>query len=137
MKSKQQKALAEKRTELRLWKAWHRERLDALLAGPYGDSTRALLAFVKTMTKPTALIDFVEAGPWANADADVRFQILSLLDATIMRRREKMELEPFDDSLPGCPENVFLILRALLADPFPSNDGAIRGVARCDQTKHS
>jgi hypothetical protein len=131
MRTKQQQALTERRIELRQWRCLRCERLDSLLAGPYGEPAQALLAFLKTMTRPTALIDFVKAGPWANADADVRFEILALLDAKIIRRRERMELEPFDDTLPGCPENIFLILRALLADPFPSNDGAIRGVARC------
>jgi hypothetical protein len=137
MRTKQEQALAEKRIELRQGKHWRRERLEALLAGPYGDSAQALLTLVKTVTKPTALIDFVKAGPWMNADADVRFQILALLDAAIIRRRERMELEPFDDALPGKPNNAFLILRAWLADPFPPDGGASRGGARFDQRKHS
>jgi hypothetical protein len=135
MKTKQQKALAEKRAELLLWRQWRRERVDALLVGPYGEPARALLAFLKTMTKPTALIEFVKAGPWSDTDADVRFEILSLLDAVIVKRREHMELDPFDDVLPGEPENVFLILRAWLADPFPPDGGASRGVARFNQPK--
>ena len=77
MKTKQQKALAEKRTELRLYKRWRRERLEALLNGPHGEAARALLAFLKTMTTPSALLAVVESGPWATADADVRFEILA------------------------------------------------------------
>lgn len=112
-----EKALKERRTELRLWKLWRRERLEALLAGPYGEPARALLAFFKTMTGPTALIDFVKAGPWSDADPDVRFEILALVDAVTIAHRERMGLPPFDDSLPlpGRPENAFLILRAWLS----------------------
>jgi hypothetical protein len=53
---------------------WRRERLEALLQGPYAEATQALLTFFKTMNGPTALIDFVKAGPWSDADADVRFK---------------------------------------------------------------
>ena len=114
-KTQQQKALAEKRIELRLWKKWRRERIEGVLDGPFGEPTRALLAFCKTMTTPTALINLVKAGPWSNASPDVRFEILALVDAVIVKRREKMGLAPFDDGLPGQPENTFLILRAHLA----------------------
>jgi hypothetical protein len=117
MKTRQQKALAEQRYEFRQWKRRRRERVEALLAGPYAEPVRALLAFLKTMTGPTALINFVTAGPWADAGADVRFEILALVDAVIVQRRERMGLMPFDDSLPDQPENAFLILRAQLADP--------------------
>ena len=33
-KTQQQKALAEKRIELRLWKKWRRERIEGVLDGP-------------------------------------------------------------------------------------------------------
>jgi len=110
----QHKALTEKRIELRLWKQWRRERLEALLAGPYAEPAQALLAFFKTMTGAGALVEFVMSGPWADADEDVRYEILSLV-----KRRERMGLAPIDDSLPGQPENAFLILRARLGREFP------------------
>jgi hypothetical protein len=115
MRSKQQKALAEQRIEFRQWKRWRRERLEALLQGPYAEPAQALLTFVKTMTSPTALIDFIRSGPWGDADADVRFEILALVDAVIIRRRERMGLPPFDDSIGNRPLNVFLLVRELLA----------------------
>jgi hypothetical protein len=117
VKTKQHVALAEKRTELRLWKKWRRERLEALLADPhYGEPMRALLDFCKTVTGPSALIDFVKAGPWANTDADIRFEILALVDAVIIRRREKMGKAPFDDSVPWSdePPHAFECIRELL-----------------------
>jgi hypothetical protein len=36
--SARDKELRDQHTEFRLWKRWRRERLDALLAGPYADS---------------------------------------------------------------------------------------------------
>jgi hypothetical protein len=126
-----EKKLAGQRLEYRLWKRWRRDRLDALLAGSYGVPAKALLAFFKTMTGPTALIDFVRSVPWSSADESTRFEVLTLVDAVIMKRREKMGLAPFDDALPHQPPNAFLILHAHL---FPPDGGATRGAARFDQT---
>jgi hypothetical protein len=63
----------------------------------------------------TALINFIDAGPWHGADRDTRFEILALVDAVIIARRERMGMPPFDDALPGQPDNAFLILRARLS----------------------
>jgi hypothetical protein len=112
-----EKALKERRVELRQWKLWRRERLEALLTGPYAEPAQALLAFFKTVTGPTALIDFVKAGPWCAANADVRLEILALVDAVIIKRRESMGLPPFDDSIGDRPPNVFLRIREHL-DPY-------------------
>jgi hypothetical protein len=114
-----------------LWQKWRRERLEALLAGSYGTDTRALLAICKNpATSPKELIVAVTAGPWAQADSNTRFEILSLLDGFIIKRRAQAGHDPFDDALPGEPDTPFLILRALIAQPFPSSDGAARGAAR-------
>ena len=126
-----EKKLADGAHQLRAWRCWRRERLEALLAGPYAKAVQALFDFLKTMTGPSALIDFVEQGPWCDADADVRAEILALVDAVIIRRRERIGLAPFDDALPDRPLNVFLVLREHL---FPPDGGATRGVARFDQT---
>jgi hypothetical protein len=115
MRTRQQQALAEQRHEFRQWKRWRRERLEALLAGPYAEPAQALLTFVRTMTSPTALVDFIRSGPWCDADADVRFEILALVDAVIIKRRERMGLPPFDDSIGGMPLNVFLLIREQLS----------------------
>jgi hypothetical protein len=129
----QHKALTEKRIELRLWKQWRRERLEALLAGPYAEPAQALLDFFKTMTGAGALVDFLKAGPWADADEDIRFEILALVDAVIVKRREKMGLAPFDDAVGDMPRNAFLLVREQLNPP---DGGAARGGARFDQQKH-
>jgi hypothetical protein len=111
-KAAQDKALKERAYELRQWRRWRRERFEVLLKGEYAEPARALVEFTKTnMTGPTALIEFVKAGPWHNADSDVRVEILTLVAAVITARREKLEQAPFDDPLPGAPLNAFLILR--------------------------
>jgi hypothetical protein len=69
------------------------------------------VAFLQTMTKPSALVEFVAAGPWANADADTRTEILALIDVAIIKRREHAGLPPFDDPLPGEKLGAFLLLR--------------------------
>jgi hypothetical protein len=136
--SKADKKLDDDARLLRTWRRWRRERLEALLAGPYAEAVRALLDFLKTMTGPSALIDFVEQGPWRDADPDVRADVLALLDGMIIKRRERMGMMPFDDALPGQPLNVFLILREQLSlsstSQFPPDGGATRGAARFDQT---
>jgi hypothetical protein len=116
MNARRQKALTERDVEFRLWKRWRRERLDALLAGPYAEPAQALLTFFKTMTGPTALIDFIRSGPWSDTDADVQSEILALVDDAIVHRRERMGLPPFDDALPDQSPNAFLILRAQLTN---------------------
>jgi hypothetical protein len=73
------------------------------------------------MTTPTALIDFVTGEPWINADADIRAEVLALIDTAIITRRKKMELPPFDDALEGEPLNVFLRIRDQLNSQ--SDDG--------------
>jgi hypothetical protein len=124
--AREQEREAESR-QLRRWKQWRHERLDALLAGPYAEPANALCAFLKTMSRPTALIEFVKSGLWASADPNTRSEVLALVNTAIIRQRERRNMEPFDDALPGQPKNVFLILREYL---FPSDDGAARGVAR-------
>ena len=81
----------------------------------YAEPAHALVEFCKTATSPTALINFIKAGPWSDADANVRIEILTFVDAVITKQRERMGLPPFSDPLPGQPDNAWLILRAWLS----------------------
>jgi crossover junction endodeoxyribonuclease RuvC len=75
-------------TKLRsAWRKWRRERVEELLAGPYGEPTRTLLTFLKSMKRPSELVEFIKAGPWREADADIRNEILALVAAAITRQR--------------------------------------------------
>jgi hypothetical protein len=112
----EQKALAERDTLHRGWKKWRRERIEVLLSGPHGNAARDLVAFLADMTldDASALLTRVKQGPWRSCDADTRFEVLSLIDAAIIRLRERADMPAFDDPLPGQPPNAFLILRECL-----------------------
>jgi len=113
------KALDERDTQVTVWRSWRRERRDALLGGPHGADTRVLLDFLQTMSLASAaeLVDAVGRGPWQQADSDVRFEVLSLVDDAIVALRERHDLPPFDDALPFSDEapTAFLQLREALA----------------------
>jgi muconolactone delta-isomerase len=113
-----EKALAERDDLLRLWKRWRHERLEALLAGPYGESVRELLAFLQTMSLDDGpqLIEFVSAGDWHRTDPDTRFEILSLINTALTTLREQHGLPPFDDALPDEEPTAFLIIRELFRE---------------------
>jgi hypothetical protein len=100
----------------RAWHAWQRERVEELMAGPYGEAARELRTFLADMTMgdAAALVAAVENGPWRKADADVRFEVLRLVDHAIIQLREKNSLPPFDDALPGEPPTAFEIVREAL-----------------------
>jgi hypothetical protein len=126
------KKLADDARMLRAWRRWRRERLEALLAGPYAEPAHALLAFLKTMSSASALVEFVKRGPWQDADGDVRTEVLSVIDGAIVAQREKLGLPPFDDSIGDKPLNAFLLIREqlshsrLMAAPPGAQPGLIK-----------
>jgi hypothetical protein len=99
----------------KLYARWRRERVEALIAG-YGEAAHALLAFLDNMTIDQApdLIAVIEQGPWLTADAGVRFEILALADAAIVRLREQHGFPPFDDPPTHEPPNAFQIIKEIL-----------------------
>ena len=110
-----EKALAERDSLLQLWKAWLRERLEALLSGPRGNAARELVTFLQTMTLDDGgrLVEFVRAADWARADADVKFEVLSLINAIITALRERAGLPAISDALPDEEPTTFIILREM------------------------
>jgi hypothetical protein len=112
-----EKAQVDKETQFALWRKWRRERSDALLAGPHADAARGLIELLDRLTPDAAdtLIEAVAQGPWCYANSDTRSMILSVADNAIIELRERNGLPPFDDPLPGEPNNVFLTLREVLA----------------------
>lgn len=111
-----EKAEREKHQQVRLWRAWQREKEAGLLNGPYSARVRALRDFTRTMTIDSApeLVGLVEKATWLRqADKDVRGEVLSLIGNAIIRLREREGLLPFDDPLDG-ELNAFLQIRELL-----------------------
>jgi hypothetical protein len=110
-----EKALAERDDLFHLWKLWRKERLEALLAGPHGAAVRDLVAFLQTMALDDGdrLIEFVRAAGWARVDADTKFEVLSLINATIIALRERAKLPPFDDGLPDEAPATSILIREM------------------------
>lgn len=99
------------------WRRWHDEQGEVLLAGPHGDAARHLIAFLGNMglNQGAELVALVKAGPWRQTDSDTRFEIMALIDARIIKLRERGCLPPFDDPLPGERPNVFLTICEVLS----------------------
>jgi hypothetical protein len=110
-----EKALAERDAMLDLWKLWRKERLEALLSGPRGNAARELVAFLQAMTLDDGdrLVEFVRAADWSRADADTKFEVLSLINATITALRERAKLPAISDALPDEEPTTFIIIREL------------------------
>lgn len=100
------------------WKQWHDKCRAELLAGPYGEAASELADFIASMSiqDGDALIAKVERGPWVSADTDSRYQVLRMIDHSIVYLRESNGLEPFDDPLDD-DLNVFLQIRQMLSPP--------------------
>jgi len=110
-----EKALTERDDLFHLWKLHRQERLEALLAGPHGAAARELVAFLQTMTLDDGdrLVELVRAAGWAHVNADTRFEILSLINASITALRERAKLPPIDDALPDETPTTFIIIREM------------------------
>jgi hypothetical protein len=110
------KAAAERELLSAAWRQRQGQRRDALLTGPYGDDARHLIGVLKGMAfdQGAALIRLIDAGPWRDANVEVRFEILALIDEHIVDLRARHGLPPFDDNLPDEQLTVFQIVREAL-----------------------
>ena len=103
------------------YRAWKREQLDAVLAGPFGKDVRGLRQFLRTMTASSApaLVKMIERAAWLqDAPADVRSIAFRLVSAAIERVRGNEGLDPCDtDGLPGQPPTACDLVRASLFGP--------------------
>jgi len=107
------KALQERDLLMRLWKRWHKDNVKAELEGAYQQELQALINFLNAMKleDERKLLKFVLAGPWVAAPSEVRYLVLRLISTKQASLREKAELPPFDDPLPGAPLNTYLTIR--------------------------
>lgn len=116
-KTAAERQLEENDALLRGYNAWLKEREAALLARSIGREVKGLLTFLRTMTLSSAppLVRLVETASWMrNADRATRAELLWLIDRGITRLRVREGLPPFDDALPGEPDNAFLTIREAL-----------------------
>jgi hypothetical protein len=116
---KEQKKLADDARLLRAWKKFHREELEAVVAGPHGAVLRELLRMFENLehVRPSQLIGLVGAIDWAVIDYSTRLTVLHELNNSITAFRVKHGVEPIDDNLPDAPDTPFRTIKAIL---FPS-----------------
>ena len=110
--TRREKALQERNRLSQAHRRWRKQAIDTLLNGPLSAAARVLVDFLDRMQSDDecGLIDLVRSGPWRDADADTRFLILVLVDAAVIRLRERAELAPFDDPLDE-EKSAFLRIR--------------------------
>lgn len=112
-----EKELDDQNKLFRQWKAWRREKLDALIAGPHGREIKGLIRFLDTMTLSSApaLLKLIENAHWARSmSPGERADLLGAIGNRITRTRERAGLTPFDDAMPGEPETAFHRIKTML-----------------------
>jgi hypothetical protein len=120
--SDKDKALADNSGLLRAWKIWHREQLEAALAGVHRDVFERLMAELKKLRSARELVDFISAQNWEAVDAETRFTALHEINVAITRLRERTGSEPIDDGVPGEPDNAFRLVKAILVSRQPCGE---------------
>jgi hypothetical protein len=112
----QEKELADQARLTRAWKTWHAEQLDEALVGPHGALVSELMTLLDRLepSSAAALLNFIRRSDWRSVSYDTRLTVLHHINDRITRMRERHGLPPFDDPLPGQPDNVFRIVRSIL-----------------------
>jgi hypothetical protein len=110
---KLEKKLADDDILFRQWKKWHDERKANLLDGPYREAITKLSSYLENMqlSDGPQLVRFLKQSELRMADEDTRFETLSMCSLAITYLREKVGLNPFDDPLPGQPDDIFQLIK--------------------------
>jgi hypothetical protein len=121
LSAKEQKKLADDARLLRNWKKFHREEREAVLAGPHSAVLGELFRMFENLqhVQPAQLIGLVRSINWATIDYSARLVTVHELNASITKYREKHDLEPIDDSLPGQPDTPFRAIKAIVLTASP------------------
>jgi hypothetical protein len=95
----------------RLYRAYKRAQIQALLDGPFGAQVRELDRFMRRMELqdgPALVERFRGAMSWiASMDMDSRFSLLRLASRRIVALRERHGLSPYNDGVVGDPPRTF------------------------------
>jgi hypothetical protein len=135
-----EKELEDNSRLLRVWKAWHREEREAVLAGPHSATLGELFRMFANLAhvRPAELIGFVGAIDWSAIDYDTRLTVLHEINSAITKLREKRGLEPISDPLPHQPDNVFRVLKSILTVPRPQGGRSEpRHIGKCETMETS
>jgi hypothetical protein len=130
--SKKDKKLADDVRLLRWWKQFHREQRETVLTGPHGAVLSELFRMFKNLeyVQPSQLIGFVRSVDWASIPYDTRLVVVHEVNTAITKIREKRDLEPINDALPGEPDTPFRTIKAIVLTPSPHHEGVHRDAAR-------
>ena len=112
--SEREKEQFEQSKQLGIYRKWLKQRRADLAEGPHGRDVAGLLQFIDSMTieSAPALVKLVQASAWLKAtDERVRFEVLSIISAAIIRLRVRNGYPPFDDSLWDEPPTAFEVIR--------------------------
>jgi hypothetical protein len=122
-RSAKNKELQDNTYLLRAWKKFHHEELEEALAGPHGAMVERLMFILSTLSQDSAplLLAYVRGVDWSSVSHDTRLTVLHQINDRITRMRQRHGLTPIDDPLPGQPDNVFRIVRAILT-PSPAHE---------------
>jgi len=112
--SAKDKELEYRSTLLRAWKKFHAEQLEAALAGVHADVMSRLMAELKHLRSARELIDFIAAQNWSVVSYDDRAVALHEINRAITALRERHNMSPFDDGMPGDRPNVFQSIRGIV-----------------------
>jgi hypothetical protein len=106
----------EKSALTKAYKAQQQRRLEELLGGQWGTDLERLITLLAHIHLEAAdeLLDFVEVSPLRQADEELRYTALRLIDEAIISLRTRNGLPPVDDPLPGEPPNAFQIVKGVL-----------------------
>jgi hypothetical protein len=117
-----EKELADNERLLSAWRKLHREQREEALAGLHADVMQRLIAQLKDLRSARELVAFMEAQDWSVIDADTRLVVLHEINQAITRLRERADLPPIDDALPGEPLRAFQLIKKVM-DQFPAPSG--------------
>jgi hypothetical protein len=125
-KTEKEKQLADNARLLRMWRQFHREEREAVLAGPHGAVLSELFRMFANIehVKPAQLVGFIGAIDWGSIDYQTRLTVLHEVNEGITEFRVKRDMEPIDDNLPGEPETPYRLIKAILFPPNGAPTGA-------------
>jgi hypothetical protein len=117
----EQKEIEDQSRLLRLWHAHHREQLELALASAHGALITELVTVLDQLeiNSSARLLALMECPEWDGVPADIRFEVLHVINARIGKMRERHGLPAIDDPIPPRSDSVFRRIKARLFS-FPS-----------------
>jgi hypothetical protein len=121
----EQKELEDNSRLLRAWHKHHHERFEEALAGVHGALIAELVTVLDQIeiNSSARLLTLMQRADWDAVPADVRFEVLHLINTRIGKMRERYGLPAIDDPIPPKSDSVFRRIKARL---FDSPQGSAR-----------